>query len=153
MTGALARLHVLEGDVVDFLALSIRMSDVLEHLHAAWPDVYFVGRAAERFHQAARLLESTRAGGEARHRDGENFFARRAEPIHRARAYQQRMGRIDPARHSNYDALEPCRTQTRRETLNLDVENFGASLVTRRRIRWHIRETLVPPLQRHFSAS
>src|SRR5580704_17699880 len=95
MTGALARLHVLEGDVVDFLALGIRMSDVLEHLHAAWPDVYFFSRAAERFHQAASLLERARAGGKARHRDGGNFFARRAEPVHRTRAYQQRMSRID----------------------------------------------------------
>src|SRR3984957_19404140 len=96
MAGALARLHVLEGDVVNFLAFGIRMSDVLKHLHAARPDVYFFGRADERLHQATRLIERARAGGEARHRDGENFFARRAEPVHRTSAYQQRMRRIDP---------------------------------------------------------
>src|SRR5271167_1337049 len=109
MAGALARLHVLEGDVVNPFAFRVRMPDVLEHLHATRPDVYFVGRAAERLHKAARLLEGPRAGGEAGHRDGENILARRTETIHRPRAYQQRMRRIDSARDADDNALEAGR--------------------------------------------
>src|SRR5271167_2456334 len=106
MAGALARLHVLEGDVVDLLALGVGMPDVLEHLHAARPDVYFVSRAAERLHQTARLLKSLRGGREARQRNGQDILARRAETVHRARAYQQRVSRIDSTRYSDHDALE-----------------------------------------------
>ena len=123
------------------------MADVLEHLHAARADVDFVGRAAERLHQAARLIERARAGGEARHRDGENVLARSAETIHRARAYEQRVRRIDSAGDADHDALEAGRADARREALHLDVEDFGASLVARRGIRGHVREALVAPLR------
>src|SRR5271155_1613840 len=95
MAGALARLHVLKSDVVNLLAFRVRMPDVLEHLHAARPDIYFVGRAAERLHQAARLLEGTRAGRKARHRNCEDVLARHAEAVHRARAYEDGVSRID----------------------------------------------------------
>src|SRR5208337_2131784 len=142
MACALAGLHVLEGDVVNLFALGVGMPDVLEHLHAAWPDVYFVSRAAERLHQTSRLLESSRAGRKARHRHSENIFARRAETVHRTCAYQQRMGRIDSARDSDHDALESGRADARREALDLDVEDFGASLVARRGIGGHVRESL-----------
>ena len=45
MAGALAGLHVLERDVVHRLALREGMADVLEHLHAARPDVDLVARS------------------------------------------------------------------------------------------------------------
>src|ERR1019366_1842452 len=48
VAGALARLHVLERDIVNFFAFGIGMPDVFEHLHATRPNVYFIGRAAER---------------------------------------------------------------------------------------------------------
>ena len=60
MAGALAGLHVLEGDVVDRGVVAMGMVDVLEHLARRGPDVDFVRRASDAAHQAARLLERAR---------------------------------------------------------------------------------------------
>src|SRR5258708_40324712 len=62
------------------------------------------------------------------------------------------MRRIDPARNSNHNALDPGRTQPRRQPLHLNIENPGASLVASRRIRRRIRKALVAPLRQHLPA-
>src|SRR5271168_3168333 len=74
------------------------------------------------------------------------------ETIHRARADQKCMRRIDSARDSDYHPLESRRAEPRRQPIHLDIENLGASLVTRRRIRRHVRKSLVAPLREQLPA-
>src|SRR5260370_38850259 len=152
MTGALTGLNILECKIVNRLALRIRMPDIFQHLHTCWPYIDFLRDASERGHQTPRLLERSLAGRKPGHRDRHDIAPRLAETVHRARAYQQRMRRIDAARNANDDALDPGRAQPRNQTLNLDIENFGASLVARRRIGRHVGEALVAPLREHLPA-
>src|ERR1700730_17427711 len=152
MTGALTGLHIFKGEVVNLAAFGVRMPDVFEHLHTRRLDVDFIGAASERAHQAARLLWGSLASRKPGHRDRQDIFARLAETIHRARAYQQRMRRIDPARNSNHDVLDPGRAHPRGETLYLDIENFCASLVASGGIGRHVRKALVFSLWDHLAA-
>src|SRR6202022_176849 len=54
--------------------------------------------------------------------------------------------------NSNHDALEPGRAHPRSETLNLDIENLGASLVASGGIGRHVGKALVAPLGEHLAA-
>ena len=62
--------------------------------------------AIDRRHQTARLRQGARAGRESGHGVGEQIVTRIAEPIHRLRAYQQRVSRIDAARDTHHDAFD-----------------------------------------------
>ena len=85
VVGAQARLHVLEGDVVDLLALARRdgrcrpasgCAAGLMSISAAVTPSAFISRQA--------LLLVLSRGGEARQRVGQDVGARQAEPVHRA---------------------------------------------------------------------
>ena len=77
--GAQARLHVLEGDVVDFLVPAEGMADVLQHLRGRGADVEFLPMCLQRLHQRQRIGLALAAGGKARHGVGKDVFARQAE--------------------------------------------------------------------------
>src|SRR5208283_355377 len=104
--GAFPGLHILEGDVIEFVPCAVRMPDILEHLARRRADIDFVRLAPDRRHQAPGLREGAIAGRETWHRIRAHVAARIAEAIDRLRADQQRLGGVDPARDPDYDALD-----------------------------------------------
>ena len=107
VVGAQARLHVLEGDVVDLLALGEGMADVGQHLPGRRLDVDLGRRDAQRLHQPPGVLVRLVRGAEARQRVGEHVLARQPELVHRPAGDDQRLGRIEAARDAD-DRLARC---------------------------------------------
>ncbi len=145
VAGALARLHVLEGHVVDLLALVVGVADVAQHLLGARADVQLVGGAADRRHEAQRLVTGAGAGGEAGHRVGEDVGARVAEQVHRLGADEQRLRRVEAAGDADDDLLDTGELKALGEALHLDLEDLGAALVAGGRVGGHVGEALVAP--------
>ncbi len=92
IVGAQARLHVLEGDVVDLLALAERMADIGQHLRRGRLDVDLRCGNAQGFHETPRVPVGLVGGAEARHRVGEDVLAAEAQAIHRATGNDKSMG-------------------------------------------------------------
>ena len=129
MTRALARLHVLESDVVHGLAGDEGVADVLQHLQAARADVDLGRRAAHRSHEPPRLVERPVAGGESGHRVREDIRSRQAHLIHRLRTHDKRLGRVQAARDADHDLSGARRMQPRGKSLHLDAVHLLAALV------------------------
>ncbi len=149
--GALAGLHVLEGYVVDRLAVSERMAQVLEHRQAARPDVDLARGAADHLHQPPGLLQGAIAGGKARHREAEDIGARQSQPVHRLGADQQRMGRIQAAGDADHHLRDAGGRQTLHQRLHLDLVDLVAAFVAPPAIGRHIGEALDAALQRQIA--
>ncbi|SOZ01697.1 conserved protein of unknown function [Cupriavidus taiwanensis] len=148
VVGALARLHVLEGHVVDLFAGGIRVAQVLQHRQARWPDIDLGGGAADHLHQLARLLQRAAAGGKAGHGVRQDIGARQAQPVHRLGADQQRVGGIEPARDADHHLADLARRQPLHQGLHLDVVDLHAAFVALARIGRHVREARHVALQR-----
>jgi hypothetical protein len=147
VAGALAGLHVLEGDVVDLPALGVGMADVLQHLHAGGPDVDLLRAAAGGAHELPGLVAGARRGGEARHGVGEDVLAGKLELVHGARAYEQRLGRIQPPGYADDQALAAGRAHARLQAVDLDAVYLFTARVARRRIARHVGQALDAALE------
>ena len=152
VAGALARLHVLESDVVDLAALRIGMAEVPEHLHAGGPDVDLLGARADRAHELPGARARARRGGEAGHGVGEDVLPRQAELVHHARADEQRLGRVEPARDADDQFLRAGRAQARGEPGDLDAVDLLAARLACRRVAGHIGESFDFSFDQHFPA-
>ncbi|HMJ35460.1 MAG TPA: hypothetical protein VK501_16245, partial [Baekduia sp.] len=117
VVGAQAGLDVLEGDVVDRLALGEGMAELLEHQPGGGPDVELLPRDAERAHQRDRVVLGVLAGREAGQGEAEDVGARQSERIESARRDQQRVGRIQAAGDADHDALAVGHLQALGEAL------------------------------------
>ena len=146
---AQARLHVLKGDVIDLLAAAERMADIGQHLRRRRLDVDLRRRDAQRLHQPPGIGVGFVRRAEARHRVGEDVLAAEAEAIHRPADDDQRMGRIEAARHADDGILGAARLQALRQSLDLDVVGLVAIVAQLGRIGRHIGEALDGALQRH----
>ncbi len=102
--------------------------------------------AAHRAHQAPRLVQRALAGGEPRHGVGEDVRARQPHHVHRARADDQRLRRIEPARDADHHLVGAHRAQALHQALHLDLVDLVAALVARGRIGRHVGEALVAAL-------
>ena len=91
IVGAKPRLHILEGDVVDRLALGEGVADVGEHLPRGRPDVDLLADDAQRVHQRPGIALGLLAGGEAGHGEAQDRRARQARD--RRRPGRRRSGR------------------------------------------------------------
>ena len=149
VVGAQARLHVLERDVVDLLAAAERMADIGQHLLGRRLDVDFGGRDAQFAHQPPGILVGFVRGAEAGHRVGQHVLAIETQQVHRPASHQQRMRRIETARHTDDGALDAARLQPLRQPLDLDVVGLVAIVAQLGRIRRHVGEPLDGALQRH----
>ena len=98
VVGAQPRLHVLEGDVVDRLALGEGMADVGQHLLAGRPDVDLGAVTPSASISRPGVLLVSLVSAEARQRVGEDVLARQPEPVHRRTDDDQRLGRVEAAR-------------------------------------------------------
>ena len=77
-------------------------------------------------------LRGARRGGEARHGVGEDVGARQAELVHRARADDQRLRRVEAARDADHQLLRAGGAHARRQALHLDAVDLLAARVARR---------------------
>ena len=75
--GPLSGLDIFEGDVVNRLSLRIGVADVLEHLHAARPDVDLICLHAQRLHQAQGVAVGFFGCRKTGHRVGQDMGAGR----------------------------------------------------------------------------
>ena len=146
---AQARLHVLEGDVIDLLAAAERMADIGQHLRRRRLDVDLRRRDAQRLHQPPGIGVGFVRRAKARHRVGEDVLAAEAEAIHRPADDDQRMGRIEAARHADDGILGAARLQALRQSLDLDVVGLVAIVAQLGRIGRHVGKALDGALQRH----
>ena len=103
VVGAQPGLDVLERHVVDRLAVGERVVEVLEHLRAAGLMSISSNVTPERLGQPRRVALGEVAGREARQRVGEDVAARPAEPVHRARGDDQRVGGVEAAGDADDD--------------------------------------------------
>ena len=141
VAGALAGLHVLEGDVVHRLATAEWMAQVGQHLLAARADVDLARGAADGRHELVCLGQRAVAGREAGHGEAEDVGARKLQSVHCLRADQQRMGRVQPTRYADHHLVDVTGLQSLHQRLHLDVEDFTAALVERRCAGRHIGKT------------
>ncbi len=118
--------------------------------HAGRMSISRCGRA-HRLHQPPRLVERAPAGREARHRVRENVRARQPHHVHRPRADDQRLRRVEPARDADHHALGAHRLQALHQAVHLDVVHLLAARVARRRIGRDVGEPLVAPLERELA--
>ena len=152
VAGALAGLHVLEGDVIDLFPLGEGMADVFQHLQARRTDVDFLGGGADRTHQLPGLVLGARARGEARHRVRHDVAAGQAELVHRARADDERLRRVEPARHADDELLRAGGAHARREALHLDAVHLFAAVAAVRRVARHVGKLFHAPGERELAA-
>src|SRR5947207_864550 len=148
MARALAALHVLEADVVDRPAPGVRMADVLQHLQARGPDIDFLGAGPYRAHQLPCLVARAAGGGEARHGVGEDVAPRQLQLVERARADEQRLGRVEPAGDADDQLPGARRLHAGDEALHLDAVHLLAAQVAARRVPRNVREAADAALER-----
>ncbi len=141
MRRPLSGLDIFKGDVVDRFPLGIGMADILEHLHAARPDVDFVRFDAQRLHQAQGIAVGFLGCGKTGHRVGQDVGAGEAQEIHGPGGDDQGMGGVEAARNADDDLVDPRGLQALRQTLNLDVVGLVAALVPFGGIRRDVGKT------------
>src|ERR1700712_1598224 len=103
MVCALARLYVLEGDVMDRLTTSVGVVDILQHLHATRTYIDFIHAASERRDETACLIERALSGAEAREDACDDGIGRQIQLFHSAYRYQQGLRGIQPARYADHE--------------------------------------------------
>ena len=150
--GAQPGLHVLEGDVVDLLALGEGMADVGQHLVGRRLDVDLGRRHAQRRHQPPGVLVGFVRRAEARQGIGQHVLARQAELVHRPAGHDQRLGRIEAARDADDRLLDAARLQALRQALDLDVVGLVAIVAQLGRIRRHVGKAFDGAIEGHAVA-
>ena len=111
VAGALASLHVFEGDIVYRIAAETDDGCPLSICMARGPNIDLFGRYAQGLHQPPRVGFGFIAGGKARHRVRQHVLPGQSQPIHRPAAHNQRLRRIQPSGNANHDFLNPVRRQ------------------------------------------
>ena len=144
---ALACLNVLEGDVVDRRAFRKRMAYVLEHLHAAGPDIDLVGGAAYCCGEPPCLIEGAGACGESRHDAGVYVRSGKVHHVHCPGADDEGLGRVEAARDADDHMPGTRRSEPLHQPLHLDLVDLPAPLVLPLRIGGDKGEPLVRPLE------
>ena len=152
VAGALARLYVLERDVVDLFPFGKRVADVLEHLVARRPDVDRLPRHTQGFQKAQGALLGPVGCGVARQDVRQDVRARQVEPVHGARRDDQRLRRVEPAAHTEDDLLDAGGAQPLRQGGDLDVVCLVAALVPFRGVRGDERKRFDEASQQDGSA-
>ncbi|MNI23697.1 hypothetical protein D3C73_772930 [compost metagenome] len=147
VVGAQARLDVLEGHVVHRLSIRERMADVAQHLFGGGTDVDLGPRHPERLHQRPGVGLGPLRGGEARQGETQNARPRQLQPVEGATGDQQRLGRIQPARDADHQALAVRRLHPAHQALDLDVEGLIAVLIQPGGIVRHEGEAVQRPDQ------
>ena len=147
VVGAEARLHVLEGDVVDRLPAAVGMTEVGQHLPRRRADIQLMRRHADRRHQPVRIALGAVGRPEARHGIGDDVGARLAQQVHRLGRDDQRLRRVEPARDADDDALDPRRLQPLGQAGDLDVVGLVAILGEPPRVGRDEGEALDRPLE------
>ncbi len=147
VVGAKARLHVLEGHVIDLLALGEGVADVLQHAQRGRLDVDLLAGDPQRLHQRPGVGPGPLAGREPRHGEAQDVGSRLAERIESLGRHQQRMGGIQAAGDADDDVLRLGRPQALGQPLHLDVEGLVAVLIEPRRVARHEREAVEGPQQ------
>ena len=142
IVGAQPRLDVLEGDVVDRLALGERMTDGLQHGGRGRPDVDLGAGDAQRLHQRPGVRLGAFRSGEAGQGVAEDAGPRQAQPVEGAAGDEQGLGRIQPARDADDQPFGAGRLHPAHQPLDLDVEGFVAVLVQPGRVVRHEGETV-----------
>ena len=142
IVGAQARLHILEGDVVDRLAAGERVADGLQHGPGGRADVDLGPRDAQRLHQGPGVRLRPLRGREAGQGPGQNTRPRQAQPVEGAAGDQQGLGRIQPARDADHQPLGARRLHPAHQPLYLDVEGLVAVLIQPGRVVRHEGEAV-----------
>ena len=88
------------------------------------------------------LLVGLVRGAEARQGVGQHVLARQAELVHRPADDDQRLGRIEAARHADDRPLDAARLQPLRQALDLDVVGLVAIVAQLGRVRRHVGKAL-----------
>ena len=122
--GPEARLHVLEGDVVDRLACRERVPHVGQHLARGGADVDLRAGDAQRVHQSPGIALGRLAGGEAGESEAQDRGPRQSDAVGRLGRHDQRVRRIEPARHADHQRLRTGRDHALGQPLDLDVERL-----------------------------
>ena len=132
VVGAQARLDVLEGHVVGGLALTVGVADVGQHLRGRRADVDLLEGGAQVLTQQGRVLLRALGGGETGQRVAQDVRARTAQQVHRAGGHDQRMRRIQAARHTDDDFRVADRAQALDQAGHLNVVGLVAVLLQAR---------------------
>ena len=151
MRRPLARLHVLKGHVIDWLAGRERVPDVAEHLFAGRPDVNLAGGDAQRLHQLVRVAQRQLARGEPGHGVSQNVLPRQPQPVHGPGRDDERLRRVQAARDADDHSFDAGARQPLEQAMHLDVVGFEAALVPFARIARRIGKPGEFPLQRHLA--
>ncbi len=125
------------------------MAHVGQHLLGGRTDIDLTGRDTQGFHQLVSVISRAFRGPEAGQAIGQDVGAGQAQPVHRPAGHDQRLGGIQPARHSDHGVLGAGGLQPLGQALNLDVVGLVAVLPQPRRVRRHEGEALEGALQRH----
>ncbi len=149
VVGPQARLHVLEGDVVDLFAPREGMVHVGQHLPGGGTDVDLLAGDAQRLHQGPGVGLGGAGGGEARQGIGQHIGPRQAQPVHGPHRHDQGMGGIQPSRDPDHRPFHAGGLKPLGQALDLDVVGLVAVLAQPRGIGRHVGEALDRPLQRH----
>ena len=139
--GPLPGLDVFKGDIINRFPLRIGVADILEHLHAAWPDVDLVHLHPERLHQAEGVVMGLVGCRETGHRIGQHVGAGQLQPVHRPGGDDQCMGGVESPGDADHDLVDSRGLQTLGEPLNLDVVGLIAALIPLGGVRRDVGET------------
>ena len=150
--GPLARLHVLERDIVNRLPARKRMADVAEHLEAGRTYIDLSGAHPKGGHEPGRVGAGQVAGGETRHRVGQDILARQPQLVHRLGGNDECLGRIQAAGDADDHALDARVGKPLNEAVDLDVVCLETTLVALQRIAWHVGKPGDVPAERDFFA-
>ena len=145
--GPLAGLDVFKGDIVDRLPLGKGVADILEHLHAARPDVDLVRFHAQRLHQAEGVAVGLFGCGKTGHRIGQDMGAGQIQEVHRPGGDDQGMRGVEPAGDADDDLVDPGGFQPLGQSLNLDIVGLVAALVPLGGIRRDVGKAGVFPVE------
>ncbi len=95
--GSQARLHILESDIVDGLAIGKGMADVRQHQRGGGLDVHLLRRDLESVHQPPGIGSRAFRSAETGHGVTANGGARQTEAVAGLGSDDQRMGAVQPA--------------------------------------------------------